>query len=181
MLICWLFLRNLLDFICYPRHQTWTTDLEWTADIWTTDLEWIAYMDDRLGMDSLHGRQILNERMIYERQTWNDSWLWRRTSNGQQKLRHLTGTTDKEWTADIESGRGDGLEWTADMEWHLTGTTDMEWTADIEWHLAGETDMEWTADMEWHLAGETDMELSLIHIWRCRRHAQCRSRWSPYH
>ena len=24
-------------------------------------------------------------------------------------------------------------------------------------------------------------ELSLIHIWRCRRYAVCRSRWSPYH
>ena len=23
--------------------------------------------------------------------------------------------------------------------------------------------------------------LSLIHIWRCRRAAKCRSRWSPYH
>ena len=23
--------------------------------------------------------------------------------------------------------------------------------------------------------------LSLIHIWRCRRHVVCRSRWSPYH
>ena len=23
--------------------------------------------------------------------------------------------------------------------------------------------------------------LSLIHIWRCRRDPQCRSRWSPYH
>ena len=23
--------------------------------------------------------------------------------------------------------------------------------------------------------------LSLIHIWRCRRGAECRSRWSPYH
>ena len=23
--------------------------------------------------------------------------------------------------------------------------------------------------------------LSLIHIWRCRRNGQCRSRWSPYH
>ena len=27
----------------------------------------------------------------------------------------------------------------------------------------------------------TDKELSLIHIWRCRRYAVCRSRWSPYH
>ena len=25
------------------------------------------------------------------------------------------------------------------------------------------------------------MYLSLIHIWRCRRYAVCRSRWSPYH
>ena len=25
------------------------------------------------------------------------------------------------------------------------------------------------------------VELSLIHIWRCRRYAVCRSRWSPYH
>ena len=25
------------------------------------------------------------------------------------------------------------------------------------------------------------MALSLIHIWRCRRYAVCRSRWSPYH
>ena len=25
------------------------------------------------------------------------------------------------------------------------------------------------------------LELSLIHIWRCRRYAVCRSRWSPYH
>ena len=25
------------------------------------------------------------------------------------------------------------------------------------------------------------IELSLIHIWRCRRYAVCRSRWSPYH
>ena len=25
------------------------------------------------------------------------------------------------------------------------------------------------------------MGLSLIHIWRCRRYAVCRSRWSPYH
>ena len=24
-------------------------------------------------------------------------------------------------------------------------------------------------------------KLSLIHIWRCRRYAVCRSRWSPYH
>ena len=23
--------------------------------------------------------------------------------------------------------------------------------------------------------------LSLIHIWRCRRRKECRSRWSPYH
>ena len=27
----------------------------------------------------------------------------------------------------------------------------------------------------------TVVELSLIHIWRCRRYAVCRSRWSPYH
>ena len=26
-----------------------------------------------------------------------------------------------------------------------------------------------------------DQNLSLIHIWRCRRYAVCRSRWSPYH
>ena len=25
------------------------------------------------------------------------------------------------------------------------------------------------------------LDLSLIHIWRCRRYAVCRSRWSPYH
>ena len=25
------------------------------------------------------------------------------------------------------------------------------------------------------------LQLSLIHIWRCRRYAVCRSRWSPYH
>ena len=25
------------------------------------------------------------------------------------------------------------------------------------------------------------LRLSLIHIWRCRRYAVCRSRWSPYH
>ena len=25
------------------------------------------------------------------------------------------------------------------------------------------------------------ISLSLIHIWRCRRYAVCRSRWSPYH
>ena len=25
------------------------------------------------------------------------------------------------------------------------------------------------------------LKLSLIHIWRCRRYAVCRSRWSPYH
>ena len=25
------------------------------------------------------------------------------------------------------------------------------------------------------------VKLSLIHIWRCRRYAVCRSRWSPYH
>ena len=25
------------------------------------------------------------------------------------------------------------------------------------------------------------IHLSLIHIWRCRRYAVCRSRWSPYH
>ena len=25
------------------------------------------------------------------------------------------------------------------------------------------------------------LHLSLIHIWRCRRYAVCRSRWSPYH
>ena len=25
------------------------------------------------------------------------------------------------------------------------------------------------------------LSLSLIHIWRCRRYAVCRSRWSPYH
>ena len=28
---------------------------------------------------------------------------------------------------------------------------------------------------------ELSMNLSLIHIWRCRRYAVCRSRWSPYH
>ena len=27
----------------------------------------------------------------------------------------------------------------------------------------------------------TLLGLSLIHIWRCRRYAVCRSRWSPYH
>ena len=27
----------------------------------------------------------------------------------------------------------------------------------------------------------TVLNLSLIHIWRCRRDPQCRSRWSPYH
>ena len=27
----------------------------------------------------------------------------------------------------------------------------------------------------------SEMFLSLIHIWRCRRYAVCRSRWSPYH
>ena len=26
-----------------------------------------------------------------------------------------------------------------------------------------------------------DQYLSLIHIWRCRRSSECRSRWSPYH
>ena len=25
------------------------------------------------------------------------------------------------------------------------------------------------------------LQLSLIHIWRCRRLVECRSRWSPYH
>ena len=29
--------------------------------------------------------------------------------------------------------------------------------------------------------GSTVQKLSLIHIWRCRRAAACRSRWSPYH
>ena len=32
------------------------------------------------------------------------------------------------------------------------------------------------------LSGEAQiMHLSLIHIWRCRRRRECRSRWSPYH
>ena len=29
--------------------------------------------------------------------------------------------------------------------------------------------------------GQGEGGLSLIHIWRCRRDPQCRSRWSPYH
>ena len=29
--------------------------------------------------------------------------------------------------------------------------------------------------------GRSGLKLSLIHIWRCRRYAVCRSRWSPYH
>ena len=35
----------------------------------------------------------------------------------------------------------------------------------------------------WRGCGEkgTLLHLSLIHIWRCRRYAVCRSRWSPYH
>ena len=31
------------------------------------------------------------------------------------------------------------------------------------------------------LKNDVKIELSLIHIWRCRRYAVCRSRWSPYH
>ena len=31
------------------------------------------------------------------------------------------------------------------------------------------------------LSYNTGLHLSLIHIWRCRRGAECRSRWSPYH
>ena len=32
-----------------------------------------------------------------------------------------------------------------------------------------------------HTHTHTHTLLSLIHIWRCRRVSQCRSRWSPYH
>ena len=32
-----------------------------------------------------------------------------------------------------------------------------------------------------HIQNLTSSSLSLIHIWRCRRGAECRSRWSPYH
>ena len=32
-----------------------------------------------------------------------------------------------------------------------------------------------------HTHTHTHTHLSLIHIWRCRRLPQCRSRWSPYH
>ena len=35
-------------------------------------------------------------------------------------------------------------------------------------------------DLNWRLFPYWLM-LSLIHIWRCRRYAVCRSRWSPYH
>ena len=31
------------------------------------------------------------------------------------------------------------------------------------------------------LESPSPRDLSLIHIWRCRRYAVCRSRWSPYH
>ena len=31
------------------------------------------------------------------------------------------------------------------------------------------------------LPAQTAFSLSLIHIWRCRRRRECRSRWSPYH
>ena len=34
---------------------------------------------------------------------------------------------------------------------------------------------------ESHHAKEEGINLSLIHIWRCRRRRECRSRWSPYH
>ena len=33
----------------------------------------------------------------------------------------------------------------------------------------------------WTAAKRYRSSLSLIHIWRCRRYAVCRSRWSPYH
>ena len=36
------------------------------------------------------------------------------------------------------------------------------------------------ADFEIRLYSSLSL-LSLIHIWRCRRDPQCRSRWSPYH
>ena len=32
-----------------------------------------------------------------------------------------------------------------------------------------------------HITFLNPFHLSLIHIWRCRRYAVCRSRWSPYH
>ena len=37
----------------------------------------------------------------------------------------------------------------------------------------------WSSDPR--LSTRCDPALSLIHIWRCRRYAVCRSRWSPYH
>ena len=33
----------------------------------------------------------------------------------------------------------------------------------------------------WRRKVTLTLSLSLIHIWRCRRDPQCRSRWSPYH
>ena len=38
-----------------------------------------------------------------------------------------------------------------------------------------------TPDIDVKLRGDHSLNLSLIHIWRCRRYAVCRSRWSPYH
>ena len=36
-------------------------------------------------------------------------------------------------------------------------------------------------NLEENLITVSAKNLSLIHIWRCRRYAVCRSRWSPYH
>ena len=38
----------------------------------------------------------------------------------------------------------------------------------------------WTTISVWTFKSSIKT-LSLIHIWRCRRPAMCRSRWSPYH
>ena len=39
----------------------------------------------------------------------------------------------------------------------------------------------WQPSSSFAELGQCVISLSLIHIWRCRRVSQCRSRWSPYH
>ena len=49
--------------------------------------------------------------------------------------------------------------------------------------LALETEKWFQAVVFWRYGTNipSHQALSLIHIWRCRRYAVCRSRWSPYH
>ena len=106
-------------------------------------------------------------------------WLWE-SKHGNSQLILANGDRIKLWTDCIQTWwqPGTSVQYPGMSNQQQNGgwTYQKCWVSTTSLYNTGRTTLIGVMCLVKYI-----LNLSLIHIWRCRRYAVCRSRWSPYH